>query len=217
MSDGPSIRNHRITKACFRTCSTRRSRSQAPFCLYTLRAIADRAEGTFARLRYFLGGDRPSQTTHLPRSPGRIHSPGLEPQHRKGGISPLTPHPLTRVVHSLPPILHMRCQDPIAGYSKGARGLFVLSRVLGILTETPISPSSRKRQRPSRYAIRAGRNLPDKEFRYLRTVIVTAAVYRGFSLELWSEDLTPPLNLPAPGRRHTLYVILRFSRVLCFC
>jgi hypothetical protein len=35
------------------------------------------------------------------------------------------------------------------------------------------------RQRSSRYAIRAGRNLPDKEFRYLRTVIVTAAVYRG--------------------------------------
>jgi hypothetical protein len=33
------------------------------------------------------------------------------------------------------------------------------------------------RQCPSRYAIRAGRNLPDKEFRYLRTVIVTAAVY----------------------------------------
>ena len=40
------------------------------------------------------------------------------------------------------------------------------------------------RQRPDRYAIRAGRNLPDKEFRYLRTVIVTAAVYRGFSSEL---------------------------------
>ncbi len=34
------------------------------------------------------------------------------------------------------------------------------------------------------YAIRAGRNLPDKEFRYLRTVIVTAAVYRGFDQEL---------------------------------
>ena len=26
--------------------------------------------------------------------------------------------------------------------------------------------------------------LPDKEFRYLRTVIVTAAVYRGFDQEL---------------------------------
>jgi hypothetical protein len=40
------------------------------------------------------------------------------------------------------------------------------------------------RQRSNRYAIRAGRNLPDKEFRYLRTVIVTAAVYRGFNSEL---------------------------------
>ncbi len=27
-------------------------------------------------------------------------------------------------------------------------------------------------------------HLPDKEFRYLRTVIVTAAVYRGFNPEL---------------------------------
>ena len=36
------------------------------------------------------------------------------------------------------------------------------------------------RQLPDHYAIRAGQNLPDKEFRYLRTVIVTAAVYRGF-------------------------------------
>ena len=35
------------------------------------------------------------------------------------------------------------------------------------------------RQCPNRYAFRAGRNLPDKEFRYLRTVIVTAAVYWG--------------------------------------
>ena len=33
------------------------------------------------------------------------------------------------------------------------------------------------------HTIRAGRNLPDKEFRYLRTVIVTAAVYRGFTQE----------------------------------
>jgi hypothetical protein len=40
------------------------------------------------------------------------------------------------------------------------------------------------RHRRSRYAIRAGRNLPDKEFRYLRTVIVTAAVYWGFDSRL---------------------------------
>lgn len=40
------------------------------------------------------------------------------------------------------------------------------------------------RQRSSRYAIRAGRNLPDKEFRYLRMVIVTTAVYWGLSSQL---------------------------------
>src|SRR5437763_13223136 len=68
--------------------------------------------------------------------------------------------------------------------SKGSRGLSVQPRVLGIFTETTISPDPSLRQRPSRYAIRAGRNLPDKEFRYLRTVIVTAAVYRGFDSEL---------------------------------
>ena len=89
--------------------------------------------------------------------------------------------------------------------SKGAWGLFVLSRGLGILTETAISPSTWSRQCPSRYAIRAGRNLPDKEFRYLRTVIVTAAVYRGFGSELRPCGLTPPLNLPAPGRRQCVY------------
>ena len=37
------------------------------------------------------------------------------------------------------------------------------------------------RQRPNHYSIHAGRNLPDKEFRYLKTVIVAAAVYWGFS------------------------------------
>jgi len=41
------------------------SRSQAPLCLYTLRTITNRAEGTFGSLRYAFGGDRPSQTTHL--------------------------------------------------------------------------------------------------------------------------------------------------------
>ena len=70
------------------------------------------------------------------------------------------------------------------GYSKGARGLSVLVRETGIFTGATNSLSPTSRQRPSRYAIRAGRNLPDKEFRYLRTVIVTAAIHRGFSSEL---------------------------------
>ncbi len=69
-------------------------------------------------------------------------------------------------------------------YSEGSRGLSVPLRVIGIFTDATISPSSWPRQCPDRYTIRAGRNLPDKEFRYLRTVIVTAAVYRGFSQKL---------------------------------
>jgi hypothetical protein len=101
--------------------------------------------------------------------------------------------------------------------SEGARGLSVPLRVSGIFTATTISPSSRLRQRPDRYTIRAGRNLPDKEFRYLRTVIVTAAVYWGFSSMLRSCELTSPLNLPAPGRCQALYFIFRFRKAMCFC
>jgi hypothetical protein len=177
--------------------------------LRSLCAIADRAEGTIARLRYLLGGDRPSQTARLTRSLSRIHWTRLDLQHRQGGISLMAPQDLAALPLSLPPMLHKRCRRTMSGCSKGARGLFVLSRVLGILTETPISPSVWRRQRPSRYAIRAGRNLPDKEFRYLRTVIVTAAVYRGFGSKLHPCGLTSPLNLPAPGRRQCLYVVLR--------
>ncbi len=66
------------------------------------------------------------------------------------------------------------------GCSKAPRGLFVRSWVTRIFTGTSISPSPLSRQCSSRYSLRAGRNLPDKEFRYLRTVIVTAAVHRGF-------------------------------------
>jgi hypothetical protein len=165
LSDGPSTQNHRITLACFRTCSTCRSRSQAPLCQCTPRAITNRTEGTFARLRYSLGGDRPSQTAHLAMSLGRIHGTRLESQYLKGGISRLAPRELAPPLQSLPPILHMTYQDPIPGYSKGARGLSVQSRVSGIFTAATVSPSSCRRQRSSRYTIRAGRNLPDKEFR----------------------------------------------------
>src|SRR3712207_9589468 len=93
--------------------------------------------------------------------------------------------------------------------SKGSRGLFVPSRVIGIFTDTTISLESWLRQCPDHYTIRAGRNLPDKEFRYLRTVIVTAAVYRGFNSSLLS-SMSSPLDLPAPGRCQTVYRIFRF-------
>ena len=184
MSDGPSIQNRRITKTYFRTCSTCWSRSQAPLCLYTLRTISGRAEGTFVRLRYILGGDRPSQTTRLELSSARIHGALLEIQYTKGGISRLAPRQPQPALQSLPPILDNASQTPTSSCSKGSRGLSVLPRVLGIFTENSISLSHWLRQRGNRYAIRAGRNLPDKEFRYLRTVIVTAAVYRGFGSKL---------------------------------
>ena len=93
----------------------------------------------------------------------------------------MTPQRLATPLQSLPPILHITYPKSILSYSKGSRGLFVPQRVNGIFTVTTISPSSWLRQCPDRYTIRAGRNLPDKEFRYLRTVIVTAAVYRGFN------------------------------------
>ncbi len=128
----------------------------------------------------------------------------------------MAPPELAPRLHSLLPILHMTDQNPISGYSKGSRGLSVLLWVIGIFTNIIISPSPLLRQRSNRYAIRAGRNLPDKEFRYLRTVIVTAAVYWGLDSKLRTEVLTPPRNLPAPGRRQPLYIVLRLSRDLCF-
>ena len=78
----------------------------------------------------------------------------------------------------------------MTGYSKAPRGLFVQLRVTRIFTRPSISPGPSLRQCSTRYTFRAGRNLPDKEFRYLRTVIVTAAVHRGFSSELSPFPLT---------------------------
>src|ERR687885_289903 len=161
LSDGPPTRNHRITKPDFRPCSTCKCRSQAPFCLCTLRTISNRSEGTFGRLRYILGGDRPSQTTHLTLFTSRFHGEVLEAQNIKGGISRVAPQGPKSLLHSLPPILSEMSQTPISGCSKGSRGLSVWPRVLGIFTETAISPSPSLRQRPSRYAIRAGRNFTD--------------------------------------------------------
>ncbi len=139
--------------------------------------IAIHAEVAFGLLRYSLGGNRPSQTAHLTMSMSQIHGIMLEFRIIKAGISRVTPTLLTKHFQCLPAILHVRTQNSISDYSKGSRGLSVLLRVNGIFTATTISPSPSLRQCPDRYAIRAGRNLPDKEFRYLRTVIVTAAIH----------------------------------------
>ena len=69
LSHGHSTLNRRITWPDFRLCSARWPCSQAPFCPYTRRTISIRPEGTFGRLRYLLGGNRPSKTARLARSP----------------------------------------------------------------------------------------------------------------------------------------------------
>ena len=178
-----STQNRGITKPDFRLCSTRWSYSQAPLCLYTLRLVSIQPEGTFGRLRYLLGGDRPSQTSYLARFPTRF-TVWLGSKHSQGGISPVAPPKLALQFQSLPPMLHKPYPNSMPNYSKAPRGLFVLLRVGRIFTATSISPGPSLRQCSSCYTIRAGRNLPDKEFRYLRTVIVTAAVHRGFSSKL---------------------------------
>ena len=181
-------------------------------CHYTLRPVTNRPERTFRSLRYSFGGDHPSQTTCHAMSAHRA----LETRCAKVSISTSAPQPLAWLFHSLLTILHIEHPVTMQSCSKGSRGLFVPLRVIGIFTDTTISPSSRLRQCPDHYTIRAGRNLPDKEFRYLRTVIVTAAVYWGFNSTLLS-TMTSPLNLPAPGRCQAVYRIFRFSTALCFC
>ena len=96
----------------------------------------------------------------------------------------MAPYKLASIHQSLPPILYKNRLISISNYSKAPWGLFVLSRVTCIFTGIKISPSLWSRQLPDHYAFRAGQNLPDKEFRYLRTVIVTAAVHWGFGSKL---------------------------------
>ena len=180
LSNDDSTFHRWITRTYFRICSSCKTRSQAHLCPYALCTIANRAECTFVLLRYNFGGNRPSQTDPLTRSLTRIHGPRLDIQVIKGGISPMAPPELTLRIHCLPPMLHMNTRIPISDYSKGSQGLSVLLQVSGIFTGITNSPSSTSRQCRDRYTIRAGRNLPDKEFRYLRTVIVTADIHPGF-------------------------------------
>ena len=129
-----------------------------------------------------LFGRRPPQSNCPPDTlPVPVLDTRLEPRSHKSGIPTSTPRTLACTSLCLPPILYMYDQNSISGCSKAPWGLSVLSRVTGIFTGTTISPGGLLRQCPDHYAFHAGQNLPDKEFRYLRTVIVTAAVHWGFN------------------------------------
>ena len=211
LSDGPPTRGRRITRACFRTCSACGPRSQARLysCIQKDGCRPSRADLRAPPLPF---RRRPPQSNCPPGTvPEPVDGLGLGRRSREGSIPRAAPRGLAPPDLCLLPILYTRDQRPMPSCSEGSRGLSVLPRVSRIFTTSAISPGPWSRQRPSRCAFRAGRNLPDKEFRYLRTVIVTAAVYWGFSsqLRMSRPTLTAPLNLPAPGRRQTLYVALR--------
>ncbi len=93
-------------------------------------------------------------------------------------------------------MLNMHTPNSMSSCSKASRGLFVRLWLTSIFTRLAISPRPSLRQCPSCYAIPAGRNLPDKEFRYLRTVIVTAGVHPrlGSRLPRASLSLVTALN-----------------------
>ena len=87
--------------------------------------VSNHSEGTFGRLRYSLGGDRPSQTVHQALSFVRITESKLGSQNLKGGIPRVTPHQLTPMLQSLPPILYIKFRSAMPNYSKALRGLSV--------------------------------------------------------------------------------------------
>ena len=181
LSDGHSTLGRRITRTCFRTCSACLPRRQACLNSCALRTVADRPEQTL-RAPPLHFRRRPPQSNYPPGTvPRPDHGAGLGRRRAEGGIPRATPRGLAPPLRRLPPILYTARQRSMPSCSKGSRGLSVLPRVIRIFTNNTISPGPWLRQRPNRYTIRAGRNLPDKEFRYLRTVIVTAAVYRGLA------------------------------------
>ena len=181
LSDGPPTRGRRITRACFRTCSACGPRSQARLysCIQKDGCRPSRAD---LRAPPLLFRRRPPQSNCPPGTvPEPVDGLGLGRRSREGSIPRAAPRGLAPPDLCLLPILYTRDQRPMPSCSEGSRGLSVLPRVSRIFTTSAISPGPWSRQRPSRCAFRAGRNLPDKEFRYLRTVIVTAAVYRGLA------------------------------------
>ena len=141
MSDGPSMRNHRITKTNFVPARH--------VCLTVKLPYAFALNGWFPiSLRNLckpplLFGRRPPQSNYYP--PDTVSKPdngfGLEFKTIKGGISRMAPHTLACMLQSLPPILHMIVLNPMSSYSKGAQGLSVLPRVTSIFTGNSISLS----------------------------------------------------------------------------
>ncbi len=182
----PSIQNHRITMSYFRTCLTRWSRSQPLVYAIALKGGFPKPPGTKLRAPplQFREATAPVKLPVYQCPLLRITGIVLESQIVQGGISQLAPPKPRFRVQSLPPILRRTPHNSLIEYSAKVHGVFSSSG--GHPASSPgttNSPGGLLRQSSDRYAIRAGRNLPDKEFRYLRTVIVTAAVHWGLQFK----------------------------------
>ena len=186
LSDGHTTLSRRITRTWFPTCSTCPSRSQACLRSCTQEDGCRPSRADLARASVTLW--EATAPVKLPAWHGPRAVPGLGRRRDGGSIPRSAPPGLAPGLRSLLPILYAPRLRPMPSCSKGSRGLSVLPRVSRIFTTSAISPGPWSRQRPNRCAFRAGRNLPDKEFRYLRTVIVTAAVYRGLGSWLLPGD-----------------------------
>ncbi len=99
-----------------------------------------------------------------------------------------------------------------------------LSQVTSIFTSTEFRRGHCRGQLPNHYAFRAGQNLPDKESRYLRTVMDCGPPFTG--VRCFILLFLRSLNLPALGEASALsssfdlaetYVFVKkqLGRILC--
>src|ERR671933_662844 len=83
-------------------------------CAFALAGpMSDRPEPTVARLRYALGGDRPSQTARQAGFRPRMNGARLDARKRQGVISRMPPRKLALPLLRLPPILHSPFLAPL--------------------------------------------------------------------------------------------------------
>nr|QYC94317.1 hypothetical protein [Oedogonium sp. 1_circle_47180] len=94
--------------------------------------------------------------------------------------------------------------------SQGAQGLFVPCQLFRIFTESSISQSLCRRQRDSRYAIHAGRQLCAKEFRSKIRIQLTNGLYLYLAKNIYF-----PLS-PSSISRKNLLKIFRKNLLIYF-
>ena len=177
LSPNPPTRVSRITNTHFRVCSTCTSRSQAG-----LSRLHDKSWFPFRISQPLYASVTLLEATSPVKLPTRqCPSPGFLCRSKSDFLISKSGIPvMTEVSHLCSTV---KTKSSVPSCSKAPRGLFVHVQVGRIFTAISISPGNSSRQSQSRSTFRAGRNLPDKEFRYHRTVIVTAAVHR--SLNSW--------------------------------